>query len=124
MKTFLFKEETYAIIGACFEVHKHLGNGYLEAVYSEALSIELRAKGFPFEKEKELRIVYKDMLLEKKYIADFVCFSTIIVELKALTALTSQHESQLLNYLKTTGLKVGLLINFGEPSLNYKRLVL
>jgi len=123
-KEFVFKDETFAIIGACYEVHSTLGVGFLEAVYAEALSLEFREKNIPFEKEKELRITYKDKILEKKYIADFVCYSSVVIELKALSTLTSQHESQLINYLKATGIRVGLLINFGESSLKYKRLVL
>ena len=120
----LFKEETYQIIGACYEVHKHLGNGFLEAVYTEALAIEFNARKIPYEKEKIIKIQYKNEPLEKRYIADMICFGQIIVELKALMALSSQNEAQLINYLKATGLKVGLLVNFGERSLKYKRLVL
>ena len=123
-KEFVFKDETFAIIGACYEVQSTLGEGFLEAVYAEALSLEFRERNIPFEKEKELRISYKDKILEKKYVADFVCYSSVVIELKALSALTSQHESQLINYLKATGIRVGLLINFGESSLKYKRLVL
>ena len=120
----LFQEETYQIIGACYEVHKTLGNGFLEAVYSEALTIEFKERKIPYEKEKTIKIQYKNVSLDKRYVADLICYGKIIVELKALTALTSQHESQLINYLKATGIKVGLLVNFGERSLKYKRLVL
>ena len=124
MELLLLKENTFKIIGACFEVHKNLGCGFLEAVYAEALAIEFNARNIPFEKEKILKISYKDVVLEKSYVADYLCFSNVVLELKALTALTTQHESQLINYLKATGLQVGLLINFGEQSLKYKRLVL
>lgn len=120
----LFRDETYQIIGACYEVHKQLGNGFLEAVYNEALTIEFKERKIPYEREKTIKIQYKNVSLDKRYVADLICFGKIIVELKALTTLTSQHEAQLINYLKATGLKVGLLINFGERSLKYKRLVL
>lgn len=120
----LFKEMTYNIIGACYEVHNNLGCGFLEAVYQEALAIELAERDIPFEKEKSLEISYKGVPLKKKYTADFICYSSIVVELKALTALTSQHESQVINYLKATGVKIGFLFNFGETSLKYRRLIL
>ena len=123
MNNLIYKEESYQIIGACMEVHKTLGCGFLEPVYQEALSIEFQKQNIPFEKEKILSIIYKDIELEKKYIADFVCFSKIIVELKALSSLTSEHESQVINYLKATGFKLSILVNFGEESLKYKRIV-
>ena len=124
MPEIFFKEECFNIVGACFEVHKSLGCGFLESVYQEALAIEMKERNIPFEKEKILKIFYKGTQLEKIYVADFVCYQSIIVELKALSALTSQHDAQVLNYLKATGIKLGLLINFGEPSLKYKRLLL
>jgi GxxExxY protein len=124
MVDLIYKEEVYAIIGAAMEVHKELGCGFLEAVYQEALSLELEEQKIPFEQEKEIEIYYKDLLLNKKYRADFVCYDKIIIEIKALSALTAEHESQLLNYLKASETKVGLLINFGTKSLQYKRMVL
>lgn len=123
MVDLIYKDECFKIIGACIEVHNTLGCGFLEPVYQEALSIEFQKQDIPFEKEKVLSIRYKDIELEKKYIADFVCYDKIIVELKALSSLSSEHESQVLNYLKATGYKLGLLINFGEKSLKYKRMV-
>lgn len=120
---FLYEKETYQIIGAMMEVHKTLGCGFLEAVYQEALSIEFEKQKIPFVKEKKLILFYKGIQIEKFYIADFVCFDKIIVELKALSALTSTHDSIMINYLKATKLKVGLLANFGERSLKYKRLI-
>jgi len=105
-------------------VHKELGPGFLEAVYQESLAIEFLDQGVPFEKEKEIRIFYKDKLLDKCYKADFLCFDKIIVELKALSGLSNDHIAQLLNYLKATKLRVGLLVNFGSSSLVYKRLIL
>ena len=120
----LYKEECYKIIGACMEVHKELGPGFLEPVYQEALSLEFYIQGIQFEKEKDIRIVYKGKTLDKWYKADFLCFDKIIVELKALSELSNDHIAQLLNYLKATKLRVGLLVNFGSPSLVYKRLIL
>lgn len=124
MSKLLFKEETYKVIGACMEVHKILGNGFLEAVYQEALAKEFGLQSIPFEREKQITISYKGDVLNKQYVADFVCFDKMIVELKALSALSSEHESQLLNYLKASGYKVGLLVNFGEKSFKYKRMIL
>ncbi len=115
--------QTYAIIGAAMEIHRQLGHGFLEAVYRDAAVIEFPVRQILFEKEVVLPIKYKGVLLPTYYRADFVCFSEIIVEFKALTRLSNVEEAQLLNYLKATGLKRGLLINFGAPSLQYKRLV-
>jgi GxxExxY protein len=120
---YLYERETYQIIGAMMEVHKILGCGFLEAVYQEALAIEFEKQKIPFVKEKKLILFYKGIQIEKFYIADFVCFDKIIVELKALSALTSTHDSIMINYLKATKLKVGLLANFGERSLKHKRLI-
>ena len=115
--------QTYAIIGAAMEIHRQLGHGFLEAVYQDAAVIEFPLRKIPFEKEVSLPIRYKDILLTSHYRADFICFSEIIVEFKALSHLSSVEEAQLLNYLKATGLKRGLLINFGASSLQYKRMV-
>jgi GxxExxY protein len=123
MAELIYKQEAFRIIGACLEVHKNLGFGFLEPVYQEALEHELKMDNVPFEREKELIINYKGINLRKKYIADFVCFGKIIVELKSLSSLTTEHEAQVLNYLKATGFKLGLLINFGQPSLEFKRLI-
>jgi GxxExxY protein len=115
--------QTYAIIGAALEVHKHLGHGFLESVYQEALSIELALRTIPFEREAEIPISYKGELLPSRYRADFVRFSNVIVEVKALKTLTSIEEAQVLNYLKATGYRRASLINFGAPSLQTKRFV-
>jgi len=120
----IYKNEVYDIVGAAMEVHKVLGNGFLEAVYHEALAAEFLDRGIPFEREQNIQIHYKGVLLKKYYQADFVCHDKIILELKALSSLTGEHEAQLLNYLKATGYKVGLLINFGQKSLVYKRFVM
>lgn len=120
----LYKDESYEIIGACMEVHNQLGCGFLEAVYQEALAIEFENRGIPFEREKRLTIEYKGQVLKKEYVADFVCFDKIIIEVKALSKLASEHLAQTLNYLKITDYKLGLLVNFGTTSLKYKRVVL
>ena len=119
----LYKDEAYQVIGACMEVHRELGCGFLEAVYQEALEIEFQARNIPYIREKILRIQYKDKILKKEYSADFICFDTIIVELKALDTLEGNHEAQVINYLKASGCILGLLINFGQESLKTKRLV-
>jgi len=124
MTGILYEQESFKIIGACISVHKELGSGFFEAVYQEALVIEFRNHRIPFEQEKSPEIYFKGIRLNKKYCADFICYDRIILELKALNKMTSEHEAQLLNYLKATGLKLGILINFGETSLKYKRLVL
>ena len=123
MDKILFKEESYKIIGACMEVHKTLGCGFLEPVYQEALSIEFNKQHIPYEKERVLSINYKDIELEKKYNADFVCYGKIILETKAVKELCDNHRAQIINYLKATGFKLGLLVNFGEPSLKYERFI-
>ena len=120
----IYKQECYDIVAACMEVHKELGAGFLEPVYQEALENEFALQSIPFERELPLDIKYKRLILNKKYIADFVCYNKIIVELKALNNLAGEHEAQVINYLKTTGFSLGLLVNFGAKSLFYKRLVL
>jgi GxxExxY protein len=123
MTDLLFKDEVYKIIGAAMEVHNELGYGFLEAVYQEALEIEFEERGIPYQKEKEIEVFYKDIKLKKGYRADFLCFDEIIVELKTSKEFCSEDIAQLLNYLKATETKVGLLINFGKEKLEYKRLV-
>lgn len=115
--------DTYAVIGAAIEVHRRLGQGFLEAVYQEALSIELLERSIPHQREVALPIVYRDRTLLCSYRADFVCFGDVIVELKAVRQLTDVDKAQVINYLKATGLSRGLLLNFGAPSLEHKRLV-
>ncbi len=124
MTELLLKEEVYAIVGAALEVHRELGPGFLEAVYYEPLEIELRARGIPHEPQRRLSIFYKGQELQKHYQPDYVCHDQIIVEIKALDQLTSHEIAQVLNYLKTSRLRVGLLINFGSRGkLEWKRLV-
>ncbi len=124
MSELILADLTYKIIGACFEVHKQLGCGFLEPVYQEALELEFLEQGILFQREQLIKISYKGKVLSKKYKADFVCYDKIIIELKSLSKLTSDHESQLLNYLKATGFELGLLVNFGTKRLEHKRMIL
>jgi GxxExxY protein len=114
---------TYAIIGAAIEVHRELGCGFLEAVYHEALSLELLARSIPFCQQVALPVIYKGQELLTHYRADFLCYGAVIVELKAIARLSGTEDSQLINYLKATCREVGLLLNFGAASLDWKRLV-
>jgi len=122
MTRILFKELSYKIIGAAMEVHRILGPGFLEAVYEAALAHELTLRGIPFERQKELPVYYKSQLVGH-YVADFVVDGQIILELKAVSALTKAHEAQPHNYLAATGLRLAILFNFGADSLQQKRIV-
>ena len=123
MSKLVLEEETYKVIGACIKVHKNLGNGFSEAVYHEALEKEMVKAEIPFEKEKKLPIYYDGNKLNEYSVADFVCFDKIIVEIKSIDFLNTNIKQQALNYLKSTNLEVGLLINFGENSLTWKRFI-
>jgi len=124
-KTFLFKEESYLIQGAIFEVYKEMGPGFLEAVYQECLEKELKSQNIPYSSQTSLEIRYKDQILMQKYKPDFICFDQIILELKAVQEINSIHIAQVINYLKATGLGLGFIINFGHyPKVEIKRLVL
>ena len=114
-KNLIYKEETYKIRGAIYYVYSVLGDGFLEAVYQEALEIEFQRRGIPYEREKELEIVYDGVVLQKKYVADFVCYGKIIIELKAISELEDSNRGQIRNYLKATNFRLGLLVNFGCP---------
>lgn len=121
----IFKEESYEVVGAALKVYNTLGHGFLEAVYQEALGIEFQRRNIPYEREKELKIVYDGVELKQTYKADIVCFGKIIVELKAVNALDDAHRSQVYNYLHATGYRLGLLLNFGcSDELEKERIVL
>ena len=114
---------TFAIIGAAMEVHRHLGCGFAEPIYQDALEIEFKLREIPFRREDEIKVFYKENELRNKYKPDYICFGEVIVELKALSKLGGTEEVQVLNYLKATGFKAGLLLNFGNPSLEFHRYV-
>jgi GxxExxY protein len=115
---------THAIIGAAMEVHRELGCGFLEPVYQEALALEFDLRKLPYRRETELPVFYKGKKLSATYRPDFICYDSVVVELKALARLGGNEEAQCLNYMKAGGLEFGLLLNFGAKSLEYKRLVL
>lgn len=119
-----YKEESYAIMGACFEVYNEMGCGFVEPVYQECLEMELALRGIVFRRKAELEVHYKGRRISRKYIPDFICWDKIILEIKAVSQLADVHRAQVHNYLKATGLKLGLLINFGHhPKLEYERIV-
>jgi len=125
MGSLLFEEETFAIRGAVFEVYRELGCGFLEAVYQECLEKELSAKGIPFMSQPELTLNYKGQRLQQTYKPDLICYQQIILELKAVKEISPEHKAQVINYLKATHLKLGLLINFGSyPKAQIERFVL
>lgn len=120
----VFKEESYRIIGACFEVYKEMGCGFLEPVYQECLELEFASQDIPYQPQAELRLCYKGRPLKQKYVPDFICLGKIVVEIKAVKELCDEHRAQVHNYLKATGLKLGLLVNFGHyPKVQYERIV-
>ena len=124
MNKLVHADETHALLGACFEVYKDKGCGFLEAVFQECLEFELADRGIPFETKPVLRLEYKGCQLKQTYQPDFVCFGKIIVELKAVANLVDEHRAQVHNYLKATGLRVGLLVNFGHfPLVEHERIV-
>jgi GxxExxY protein len=125
MNDLLLKDEVYAVVGAAIEVHKELGPGFLEPIYQEAMEIELEKRSIAFEPQKPLAVKYKGQILAKAYVVDLLCFGSLIVELKAQEKLSGKEEAQVLNYLKASELKVGVLINFGSHGkLEWKRFVM
>ena len=125
MSTMLYADEVYQIQGAIFEVYKTLGSGFLEAVYQEALELELKQRNIPFESQKELTISYKGQELKQKYRADIVCYDKVVLELKAVKTLLAEHSAQLHNYLRATQMKLGLLVNFATmPKAELQRVIL
>ncbi len=123
-KELILRDECYAVMGACFEVYKEKGCGFLEAVYQECLEIELGERGVAFVAQPELALSYKSKLLKQTYKPDLICFGSLLVELKAVAALADEHRAQVINYLHATGLRVGLLVNFGHyPKVEWERIV-
>ena len=125
MNDIIYADESYKVIGACLNVYNDKGSGFLEPVYQECLSIELEVEGIPFAREKRIDIYYRDRKLEQTYIPDFICYDKIILELKAVSKIADVHRAQALNYLKATGCKLAIVVNFSNPSkLEYERIVL
>lgn len=117
-------DESFQIMGACFEVYNYLGCGFLEAVYQEALAIEFKERSIPFQDFVSLLLTYKTYTLNTRYEPDFICFAEVIVEIKAVARLCEEHRAQVHNYLKVTGFKLGILVNFGQyPKVVYERIV-
>lgn len=124
MNDLIYKDEAFKIVGACFEVYKDKGSGFLEPVYQECLEIELELQGVPFIPQKSLTLAYKGHQLKQIYEPDFICYDKIIMEIKAVSRLADEHRAQLINYLQATGFNLGLLVNFGHfPKLEWERLV-
>ncbi len=119
----LFEEESYKIIGTCIAVHKKLGTGFQQPIYKEVLQKEFKKNKIPFEKQKQLQIFYDGTVLKEPFTADFVCYDRIIIEIKSMSSIPQETKQQVVNYLKATNFKLGLLINFGESSLKWKRLI-
>jgi GxxExxY protein len=120
----VLKDEGFAIIGACFEVHNAMGCGFLESVYGECLGIELGLRDIPVREQHQLALSYKGRLLKSVFVPDFICFDSVVVEIKAVTSLAEIHRAQVHNYLKATGYRLGLLINFNsQPQLEWERIV-
>ena len=124
MTEIIHAQESYKIIGACFEVYKEKGCGFLESVFQECLQLELGMQGINFEAQKPIALRYKGHPLVQTYKADLICYGNVLVELKAVSELTDEHRAQVLNYLNATGLRPGLLVNFGHyPKLQWERIV-
>lgn len=124
MSQIIYKNESYFVIGLCMDIHNELGKGFSEGVYSDALEIELKTNGVPFKKEVKFDIIYKGKKLKHHYFADFIVDDKIILELKAVEKISSSHVKQTLNYLAASKLKLGIIVNFGEDQLTYKRVLL
>lgn len=125
MSEVIYREESYRIMGACFEVYKEKGCGFLEAVYQECLELEFGDQDVPFVAHQHLALTYKGRLLKQTYTPDFICFGRIVLEIKAVSALTDEHRAQVHNYLRATGHRLGLLVNFGHfPKVEYERIAL
>src|SRR6266545_8047208 len=124
MSDLIYKDEAFQIVGCCMEVHSELGKGHDEIIYKDALQVEFALRQIGFSREREYVIAYKGVVLPHKYFADFVVMDKIILEAKAVECLTESHVKQVLNYLAASKLKLGLLVNFGEDSLTWKRVVL
>lgn len=124
MTNIIYKEESYAIIGCLFDVYNHLGSGFSEIVYKDALEYEFKSRNIPFSREKEFKVNYKDVILKHKFYADFVIYDKIILEIKSVENLHDKHVAQCINYLKVSNYKLAILANFHKDLLDHKRIVL
>ena len=125
LERIIYKEECFTIQGAVFEVYREMGHGFLESVYQECMARELKDRGVPFSAQPELQLLYKGQPLEQRYKPDFICYGKIIIELKSVKDILAEHKAQVINYLKASGIKLGLLVNFGSyPKATVLRLVL
>lgn len=124
MSQILYKEESYSILGVLFDVYNHLGSGFLEIVYKNALAIELKNRNIPFEREKEYEVRYKDIILPHKFYADFVVFDKIILEIKSVENIHDKYVARCLNYLKVSGCKLAIIANFHRDLLDHRRIIL
>ncbi|PWU12781.1 MAG: GxxExxY protein [Verrucomicrobia bacterium] len=124
MRDLIYKEDAFRLVGLCMEIHKELGKGHDEVIYKDALVVELSRAAIPFSREKNYEVIYKGVILPHRYYADFVIWDKILFEAKAVEKLTDAHVKQVLNYLAASRLRLGLLINFGADSLEWKRVVL
>jgi len=123
MAEIILKEESYKIIGACMEVHKELGFGFKEIIYKDALEIEFKSSNIPYQRERLYKVEYKGKVLPRRYPVDFVVYNSIILEIKAMPMIINNFVLQTRNYLKASGIRLGIIVNFGESSLKYKRVV-
>jgi len=123
MSELILKDESYKLVGVCMEVHRELGMGFKEGIYQDALEIEFQHQGIPYQREQMFRIEYKGKVLKHRYKADFIVFNQIVLEVKATTLIVDSFVAQTINYLKASGLKLGIIANFGERSLTFKRIV-
>ena len=125
MPSIIYKLESFEIMGACFEVYKEKGSGFVESVYQECLEIELGLRNIPFKAQQELALTYKGRALKSKFKPDFICYDKVVLEIKSVSGLTDEYRAQVQNYLRATGLKLGLLVNFGHyPKVEYERIAL
>ena len=124
MSELLYKQECFQLVGLCMEIHRELGKGHDEVIYKDALVVELSRANIPFSRERKYEVTYKDVILPHHYFADFVVWDKIIFEAKAVEKLTDSHVKQVLNYLAASKLRLGLLVNFGADSLEWKRVIL
>jgi GxxExxY protein len=123
MSKLIFEEETFKIIGICMEIHRVLGVGFKEPIYKDAMSIEFAKQLVPFERERKFNVEYKGIILPHKFFADFVVYASIILEIKSAPLIIDRFLAQTINYLKASGMRLGLIINFGQPSLTWQRVI-